>query len=175
MVALRTFKELRKYAAPQDRNVDALALPAAPPYTFQKAASQHYPTEELAALRALAGPLADAAVAEAKWSAVSVWVKTNPCLSYLTNRRMVAQLALRACREARWIMDSWPSLSGTPYVSLLTEHSYETEQAAWGICWDTLSDWEGARSPRFSGAIRRVTSYLRDVRKAQPSLMASPV
>ncbi|AYJ87289.1 hypothetical protein D3Y57_16795 [Sphingomonas paeninsulae] len=161
---IHTLKSLRRNAPQQDLHTEALRLPVAPPYKFQTPYNPAaYPSDALTALRVQAGSLADAAVEEAKWSAIGLWLSCIPAPSQLTNPLEVAQATYRFCREARRMAANWPSLSGRPYSSLLHGYSAATVEAAWDVCAETLKDWERSRSPRFAGAIRRVSNYLRSV------------
>jgi hypothetical protein len=161
---LNTLKSIRSNAPREDWLTEALRLPAAPPYKFQTPHNPAaYPTDALNALRRQAGPFAVAAEEEAKWSAIGLWLSCNPTPSQLTNPLEVAQATHRFCREARRLASNWPSLSGRPYVSMLQGQSVGAIEAAWEACGETMKDWERSRSPRFAGAIRRVSTYLRTV------------
>lgn len=167
---VRSLGRMRRNAPPQDLNTEALALPSNDPYRFIKRATPSgYPSEALDALRVVAGPYGEAAIEEAKWSAIGLWLLSNQAAPLLTNPLEVAQATHRFCREARRMSAGWPTLSNRPYSSMLLGQSAATIAAAWDVCAETLADWERARSPRLMGAIRRTSQYIRKVLQTKPA------
>ena len=159
----RGLAKLRKDAPVEDRNCSALAIGAAPP-RFRPVHSRYAPAnlapQTTEQLERMCAPYGAAAVADAKWSAVLVWLMGLNGDAELSNPLRVVLLAVSLVSDETRIRLGFPSLTGKAFVSTLTGLSPAVQAEAEAVAADTLVDWSNAGSPGLLRAVERTHKYI---------------
>jgi hypothetical protein len=148
--ALTTLKTIRQNAPGQDRNEPALVAKDAPHWTTGRDGSRYvafslYP-RTLDELRTMSRGYGEAAVAEARWCAVGLWLmKAYPSLA---NPYPVAQTAIEMMREHDRYHLGWPHHDGKAWPTpVLDGLSLDCQREARLVAAETYADWQKAGSP----------------------------
>ncbi|QDC36472.1 hypothetical protein [Sphingobium fuliginis] len=113
-------------------------------------------------LRQMSRSYGEAAVAEARWGAVSVWFMDGPKPDELSNSREQAWDAADMVRQHQRYHLRWPRAGGKQWPApALDGLDPVSRQAAERIAAETLADWERAGCPRLSAhSIKQVFQCL---------------
>ncbi len=161
----RTLKQLREHAPSRDRGHPALAAPAPAPLP----ARYSLWATSLEELATRCGPHGEAAVQDALWGCVSVWLMHGPDAARLTNPRAVATTAVFLCQTADRVRLGYPSLSGNGFDDRLASLSPDAQGEARLVAAETLADWERADRPGLSSdTIKRTQQYIQACTQATP-------
>lgn len=166
----RTLGAIRKDAPEGDRDHPALA-PARPAYhpgmasRFVKAEFRPQSLEQLGEWAEGHGP---AAVAAARWGAVSTWLMWSP--EGLSNPVPVATLAVDLCQQEDRVRLGYPALTGIPFISTLSGYSTEAQQEARLVAADTVADWKRAGSPHLLPSMERTQKYIHAYNRQEAGL-----
>ncbi|HEX7820502.1 MAG TPA: hypothetical protein VF463_07765 [Sphingobium sp.] len=163
---MKTLKAIRDQAPSSDRNDRAL-IPTKPPEwaTGKNGAYVHislYP-RTLDELGQMSRSFGAAAVAEAQWTAITLWfMKEYPSPSGLRNPLPVADEAVCLIREHDRLHLGWPRHhGGDPATPVFDGLSLASRQEAMLVATETLADWEAAGSPYLHGHhIKAAYQYL---------------
>lgn len=105
----------------------------------------------LGELREFGRDFGEAAVAEARWNAITIWLmKADPAPAGLSNSRRVALAAVHMAQEQDRYRLGWPCWKGeearraTPVIDGL---SSDCQREAKLVAAETLADWEAAGCP----------------------------
>lgn len=165
----RTLTALRRDAPKPDRTTPALAPSPANPNGYKHGPKSTYVPVSLKArtlteLRqwctqnALSPNISDAAVKDAKWSAVTAWIMWGPV--GLSNPLRVASLSVILSMGDDRARLGYPNAYGANFTSPLIDYSPDVQAEAIRVAAETLVDWKRAGRPRLTSAIERVQSYM---------------
>jgi hypothetical protein len=102
-------------------------------------------------LRQMSKGYGEAAVAEAKWGAVSSWFMDVPKPGELSNPRQRAWDAADMVRQHQRYHRRWPRMGGKQWPApALDDLDPASRQEAERVAAETLADWERAGCPRLS-------------------------
>lgn len=169
MNTARTLTALRRDAPKPDRTTPALAPRPANPNGYKHGPKSTYVPVSLkartltelrqwCAQNALSPNISDAAVKEAKWSAVTTWMMWEP--KGLSNPTRVASLSVILCKGDDRARLAYPNAYGAGFTSPLIDYSPDVQAEAIRVAAQTLVDWKRAGRPRLTSAIERVQSYI---------------
>lgn len=164
---MKTLKAIRQNAPASDRNDRALIPAKAPEWFTGRDGTAHvhislYP-RTLDELGQMSREFGVAAVAEARWTAITLWfMKEYPSPSGLRNPLPVASEAVLLIREHDRLHLGWPRHNGAnPATPVLDGLSLASRQEARLVAAETLADWEAAGSPYLQGHhIKAAYQYL---------------
>ena len=119
-----------------------------------------YRARTLDQLSKWAGQYGEAAIAEARWSALATWLMHGPTPGQLSHPADVVYLSIDLCREADRESLGYPIANRTVRPARLDALSLKSQDEARRTAQDTLDDWEWAGSPHLTSNIQWVQMYV---------------
>ena len=141
----RTLKIIRENAPPQDRNLPALASLPSKPFV-----RHNFYASTLDELRDKCGPHGEAAVQEALWCMVMVWLmrEASDDETALTNPMRVATTSVMLVQTNDRVRLGYPSgIDAKPHDDRLPALSQDCQAEARLVAAETMTDWERAGRP----------------------------
>lgn len=163
----RTLDAIRRDAPDEDGGNPALI---APPFHTRKRGGYIpavYKAQTLDQLSKWAGEYGEAAVTEARWCALSVWLMNGPTTGQLRNPTAVVSLSIVLCCEADRVSLGYPLVGGVVPPPRLGTLSPNSQDEARRTAQDTLEDWEQACFPHLTKSIERVQTFINNFGRDQ--------
>ena len=153
------------YALRRDAPKEDLSSPALAPYPLHIRKRGGYTPAEyrlttLDQLGKWAGRYGDAAIAEARWSALATWLMHGRTPDELTYPAKVVSLSISLCREADRVFLGYPATDHIVQPPRLHTLSPSSQDEARRTAQDTIDDWERAGSPHLTSNIQWVQMYI---------------
>ena len=153
------------YAIRRDAPKEDLTDPALTPYPLHIRKRGGYTPADyrprtLDQLCKWAGEYGEAAIAEARWSALSTWLMHSPVPGQLSHPTDVVYLSIELCREADRETLGYPISNRIVRPARLDALSLQSQDEARRTAQDTLNDWERAGSPHLISNIQWVQMYI---------------
>ena len=153
------------YAIRRDAPVEDLTSPALTPYPLHIRKRGGYTPADyrprtLDQLGKWAGQYGEAAIAEARWSALSTWLMHGPTPGQLSHPADVVYLSMALCREADRASLGYPATDRIVHPARLDALSPSSQDEARQTAQDTIDDWERAGSPHLTSNVQWVQMYI---------------